>query len=118
MKGGDGRIDVGYNCQAVVTDNHLIVSSEVIQDPNDRNALELMIETTEENIEEEVKELAADTGYSSYENYEYLSKKNKIGYIPDQEINNIEKQESSRCHRIILYMIKSEMNTYVLRGID
>lgn len=99
MKGGDGRIDVGYNCQAAVTDDHVIVSSEVIQDPNDRNALELMVETTEENIEEDVKEIAADTGYSSYKNYEYLSKKNKIGYIPDQEMNKIEKQESSKYHQ-------------------
>ena len=94
MKGGDGRIDVGYNCQAAVTDDQIIVSSEVIQDANDRNALELMVETTEENTKEEVKEIAADTGYSSYENYEYLSKKNKIGYIPDQQMREQENRDS------------------------
>lgn len=93
MKGGDGRIDVGYNCQAAVTDDQIIVSSEVIQDANDRNALELMVERTEENTKEELKEIAADTGYSSYENYEYLSKNNKVGYIPDQQMREQENQE-------------------------
>ncbi len=92
MRGGDGRIDVGYNCQAAVTGDYIIVSSEVIRDPNDRNALGLMVETTEENTKE-AKELAADTGYSSYDNYEYLSDRNKIGYIPDQGMNRIERQK-------------------------
>jgi transposase len=87
MKGGNGRIDIAYNCQAAVTNECLIVGSEVITDPNDRKALALMIETSEANSSEAIREVTADTGYSSYENDAYLSKKNKIGYIPDQQMS-------------------------------
>jgi transposase len=86
MKGGNGRIDIGYNCQAAVTNECLIVGSEVITDPNDRKALALMVETSEANSSEAIREVTADTGYSSYENDAYLSKKDKIGYIPDQQM--------------------------------
>ena len=99
MKGGNGRIDIGYNCQAAVTDDQFIVSGEVLTDPNDRHALELMVETTEENTGEEVKEVGADKGYSGYENYEYLSKKNKIGYIPDPNMDRIVPGELSKYHQ-------------------
>jgi transposase len=86
MKGGNGKIDIAYNCQAAVTNNCLIVGSEVITDPNDRKALALMVETSERNTGEEVTEVTADTGYSSYDNDHYLAEKNKIGYIPDQQM--------------------------------
>ena len=85
-KGGNGKIDIAYNCQAAVTNNCLIVGSEVITDPNDRKALALMVETSERNTGEEVTEVTADTGYSSYDNDHYLAEKNKIGYIPDQQM--------------------------------
>jgi len=82
MKSDEGKISTGYNCQAAVTENQLIVASDVMQDPNDRAALEPMVKATEQNLEEPIKEIAADSGYSSYENYEYLSKNNKIRQIP------------------------------------
>lgn len=93
MKSDEGKINTSYNCQAAVTENQLIVGSEVMQEANDRTALETMIETTEEILGEPIKEIAADSGYSSYENYEYLSKNNKIGYIPDQSLARIKTQE-------------------------
>jgi len=43
-----------------------------------------MVETSDKNLKEPVKEIAADSGYSSYDNYEYLKKNKKIGYIPDK----------------------------------
>jgi len=45
---------------------------------------EQMVETSEANLAQPVKEVAADAGYSSYDNYEYLGRNNKIGYIPNQ----------------------------------
>jgi transposase len=86
MKSSNGRIDIGYNCQIAATNNQLIIGSEVIADPNDRNALKLMVETSQKHIGNSIKEVAADSGYASYKNYDYLSKKNKMGYIPDQEM--------------------------------
>ena len=81
MKGGNGCIDVSYNCQAAVTKEQIIVSSEVITDAGDCQALELMVKTSDENLKESVKEVAADSGYSNYDNYEYLVKKDKVDYI-------------------------------------
>ena len=75
MKNGQGRIDAGYNCQTAVTREQIIVSSEVITSPTDHRALELMVKSSDQNLREQVKEIAADSGYSSYDNYEYLEKK-------------------------------------------
>lgn len=99
MKGGDGRINASYNCQIAVTKKQLIVAGDVTTDANDRNALETMVEETEETLEEPVKEVAADSGYSSYENYEYLSKNKKIGYIPDQNHTKIQNKEYDKYHQ-------------------
>ena len=63
-----------------------MLSSEVITEASDRKALELMVETSEANLAHPVEEVAADAGYSSYDNYEYLAKNNKTGYIPDQNL--------------------------------
>jgi len=84
MKNGQGRINASYNCQAAMTAEQVIVSSEVITDPTDRNALELMVKTTDRNLSEHIKEVTADSGYASYDNYEYLVNNDKVGYIPDQ----------------------------------
>lgn len=99
MKGGDGKVNVGYNCQAAVTEGQIIVSSEVINEANDRKALKEMVETAEENLGEEIKEVAADTGYSSYENYEYLAERGKIGYIPDQKMGRMRGEEVGAYHQ-------------------
>jgi len=93
MKGGDGKINTSYNCQAAVTENQLIVGSDVITEANDRTALEPMIETAEETLKKPIKEVAADSGSSSYENYEYLSKNNKTGYVPDQNLIKARNQQ-------------------------
>jgi hypothetical protein len=83
MKDGHYRIDTSYNCQASLSKEQIMLSSEVITEVSDRQALELMVETSDTNLAQPVKEIAADAGYSSYDNYEYLAKNNKMGYIPD-----------------------------------
>ena len=98
MKAGDGRISAGYNAQLAVTENQIIVASEVITDSNDRFALKPMVEAAQEALEEPVTEIAADSGYASYDNYEYLSKNNKRGYIPDQYHRKMESQEYHKYH--------------------
>ena len=86
MKDGRYRIDTSYNCQASLTEEQIMLSSEVITEASDRQALMQMIETSEANLAQSVKEVAADAGYSSYDNYEYLENNHKIGYIPDQNL--------------------------------
>lgn len=98
MKGGNGRIDTNYNCQIATDENQLIVGSNVLTEANDRGALQPMVEVVEEALQEPVKELAADSGYSSYDNYEYLAQSKKTGYIPDQNFNRIQRQQYPKYH--------------------
>ena len=96
MKGGDGKINAAYNCQLAVTEDQVIVGADVITKANDRTALEPTIKTTEDVLKEPIKEVIADTGYSSYENYEYLSKNKKTGYIPDQYMTTLKQQTQDK----------------------
>jgi len=99
MKDGHYRIDTSYNCQAALTKEQILVASEVITEASDRKALELMVETSDTNLAQPVKEIAADAGYSSYDNYEYLAKNNRIGYIPDQNFRKDLKKGQGAYHQ-------------------
>ena len=85
MKTG-GSKDIGpkYNCQAAVTVDGVITAGEAVEECNDRHQLEPMIEKSEFNTGKRVDEVAADGGYASYDNYEYLDKRKINGYVPDQ----------------------------------
>ena len=102
MRDGRGRIEINYNGQIAASEDQVILAAEVINQPNDRGALKGMLEQAEANIGEEIEEVLADSGYSSYDNYEYLQKRAKTGYIPDQYLNKIEggeyKKEENRYH--------------------
>jgi transposase len=102
MKGGNGKIDTNYNGQIAVSGAQVIVAAEVINEANDRGALTGILEQAEANIRSEIREVIADAGYASYDNYEYLKKKGKTGYIPDQYLNKLAhgeyKKEENRYH--------------------
>lgn len=85
MKTG-GSKDIGpkYNCQAAVTVDGVITAGEAVVECNDRHQLEPMIEKSESNTEKKVDEVSADSGYASYDNYEYLDERKINGYVPDQ----------------------------------
>ncbi|MBF0252319.1 MAG: IS1182 family transposase [Candidatus Omnitrophica bacterium] len=112
MKNGQGKIDIGYNCQAATTNEQIIVGTEVIQEANDRNALKIMIEETERTLGEEVKEVAMDTGYSSYENYEYLNKTEVVGYIPNDEMGQRNKRDNGP-YSMDRFTYDKEENKYI-----
>jgi len=82
-KGGSKDIRPRYNCQAVLTEEGVIVAGKAVTDGNDCEQLEAMVEKSESNTGKEVEEVATYSGYSSYENYDYLEKKKINGYIPD-----------------------------------
>jgi hypothetical protein len=64
------ELDTSYNYQAVLSKEQFILPNEVITEPSNHKALSVIV--------------AADVGYSSYNNYENLDKRHKIGYVPDQ----------------------------------
>ncbi|WKZ14645.1 MAG: IS1182 family transposase [Candidatus Jettenia caeni] len=100
--GGSKDIRPGYNCQTVVTESGIIVASEAVTEANDRNQLKSVLELTEANTQEKVKEVAADCGYGSYANYEYLEEREIDGYIPDDHFQQYKsgayKKEENRYH--------------------
>ena len=100
--GGSKDIRPGYNCQAAVTESGIIVAGEAVTEANDRNQLKPMIEWTESNTQEKVKEVAADCGYGSYANYEYLEQREIDGYVPDSNFQQYKsgeyEKEENRYH--------------------
>ena len=93
MKERKGVITPAYNCQLAVVEGQILVGAEVVAEENDRRQLAPMLEQAEAILGEEVKEVIADSGYSSYDNYEYLSQKGKQGYIPDQYLKKVKQGE-------------------------
>lgn len=64
----------GYNAQAAVSEDQIIVACAVVQDCNDFNQLRPMVELCEANlyeIGEEPDTVQADAGYCSEMNLEY-----------------------------------------------
>jgi IS5 family transposase len=85
MKTTNG-IKTSYNAQAAVDAEHqVIVAAEVTDDAADAEQLLPMVEQTEENTKEKIKECSADSGYSSGENLKAMLKREIDAYIPDRE---------------------------------
>ncbi len=86
------RPEPSYNGQiAVEESNGVIVAATLTNNPADYAALTELIEETETNTGDSPLEVVADSGFSSYENLEYLEKKEIEGYIPDQKRESIRK---------------------------
>ena len=98
--GGSKDIRPGYNCQAVVTESGIIVAGEAVTEANDRNQLKPMIEKTELNTQEKVKEVGADSGYGSYANYEYLEERGSFSAVQVRRISK--RRESISLHQFYL----------------
>jgi len=81
MKGADGFVQ-GYNAQAAVEPNfQLIVGQAVTQAANDKQQVEPMVESVEQQSGQKLTELVADNGYCSEKNLEGLDSQNIDGYI-------------------------------------
>ena len=113
--GGSKDIRPGYNCQAVVTESGIIVAGEAVTEANDRNQLKPMVEQTVSNTQESVKEAAADSGYGSYANYEYLEQRGIDGYIPDdhfQQYKSGEYQKEENRYHYSNFQYDASSNSY------
>ena len=98
MKGADGFVQ-GYNAQAAVEPNfQLIVGQSVTQAANDKEQVEPMVESVEQQSGQKVEELVADNGYCSEKNLERLeSREQRIdGYIATGKQKHGEQQACPR----------------------
>ena len=92
------RADPSYNGQIAVEERHgVIVAAALSDNPADDEALEELVEQTEENTGDKPLEVLGDSGFSSYENLEYLEGKGIEGYMPDQGMESLRK--GSRRHQ-------------------
>jgi len=92
MKGSDGFVQ-GYNCQIAVEENfQLIVGQAVTQQANDKEQLEPMIQTIEEQAGQKPGEVLADSGYCSEENLKYLARRRIDGYVATERQKHGEKR--------------------------
>ena len=100
--GGSKDVRPGYNCQAVSTEDGIIVTADAVTEANDHDQLEPMIEQTELNTGKKVEEVSADSGYGGYASCEYLEKREIDGYVPDMYFHQYKsgeyKKEENRYH--------------------
>ena len=86
-----GQIKPNYNCQGAVTEDGILVGAYVSSNASDKEQLVPLINQVEQNTGKRVETILADSGYSSYANYEWLDDQKKTAYIPDQEHENRDK---------------------------
>lgn len=87
MKGKKGGMDTYYNVQVGCNVHQTILHADVCAEGNDKKQLQSGIEGVRKNTGQVVNKAIGDSGYASFNNYEYLEKENIIGYIPDQDFN-------------------------------
>jgi len=85
-----GQIKPNYNCQGAVTRDGIIVAAYVSNNASDKEQLTPLISQAEMNTGTQVENILADSGYSSYANYEWLEQQQKTAYIPDQDYEHRE----------------------------
>jgi len=91
------RADPSYNGQVAVEESHgVIVAATLSNNPADYEALKELVEQTKESTGDKPSEVLGDSGFSSYENLEYLEEEEIEGYIPDQGMESLRK--GSRRH--------------------
>lgn len=94
----NGQLKAGYNIQIAV-DSEYIVNAGIFSDRTDVNTLIPFLKDTASNVQK-YKEIVADAGYESEENYVYLNKHNQTSYIKPQNYEQLKKKKSkyNRCN--------------------
>src|SRR5690606_11576147 len=89
----NGQLKPAYNTQ-ISTENQIIVHYTIHQNPTDIQTLKPHLENLEQTFGkealQELKEITADAGYGSEENYDYLEQKGLTAYV---KYNTFEKEQ-------------------------
>jgi transposase len=86
------RADPSYNGQVAVEESHgVIVGATLSNNPADYEGLKELVEQTKESTGDKPSEVLGDSGFSSYENLEYLEGEKIEGYIADQGTESLRK---------------------------
>jgi transposase len=88
----NGQLKPGYNVQ-IGTENQFITGYSIHQKPTDWTTLKPHLEQLEEQMGRLPKNVIADAGYGSEENYEFLEEKNITPYV---KYNTFHKENSKK----------------------
>jgi len=92
----NGQLKPGYNAQ-ISTNNQIITHYSIHQNPTDTKTLKPHLISFSESFGFMPKELTADAGYGSEENYEFMEQNQVEAYVKynyfDREIHNQEKSK-------------------------
>ena len=76
----NGQLKPAYNTQ-ISTENQFITHVSIHQTPGDTTTLEEHLNSFEQQYQKQSKEVCADAGYGSEENYEMLENKGVVAYV-------------------------------------
>lgn len=76
----NGQLKPAYNAQ-ISTENQFITNVSIHQTTTDTTTLESHLDNFEQRYQKQSKEVVADAGYGSQENYEILENKDITGYV-------------------------------------
>lgn len=96
---GNGNLDLYYSCQTAISEDGIIVSANTSNSSSDRTSTISVLNNAELNAGESYKEILADSGYASYDIFEELNNRDKIIYMPDQQMSKEAEQEQNPFHR-------------------
>ena len=88
----NGQLKAGYNVQIGV-DSEYVVNVGLFSERSDQLTLIPFLEDTEEKTGVRYKEIVADAGYESEENYVYLNKHNQNSYIKPSNYESSKKRK-------------------------
>ena len=103
----NGQLKPGYNIQIAV-DSEYIVNVGTFSNRADTLTLIPFLEDTNEHVHK-YKEITADAGYESEENYVYLDKEGQTSYIKPQNYEQLKKKKSKYHHSNFQYIEEKDI---------
>ncbi len=107
----NGQLKPGYNMQIGV-DSEYIVNAKLFSERTDQLTLIPFLEDTKEKIGIRYKEVVADAGYESEENYVYLNKQKQESYIKPTNYE-IGKKKIKNKYATQSFIYNTEADNYV-----
>lgn len=88
----NGQLKPAYNLQ-ISTHDQFILHYSLHSNPGDTKTLKAHIESFQKNLKQTPKEVVADAGYGSYQNYRMLKRKKIIPYV---KYNYFDREQKAR----------------------
>lgn len=77
---GNGQLKPAYNVQ-IATESQFITNYGIFQTPGDTTTFESFVNSFEDRYDSQSREIVADSGYGSEQNYEFMEKESIENYV-------------------------------------